>query len=849
MKNLFNIIFLLLIFNALGYSTMLNKTYYCFDAGGDNSKIINGAIQLDIMNTFSDDNGYGWTVSPDKSFEREKLSNSRDAFDIDGVIAKNIGFKANLPNGRWWVTLFMESGLEDSATTKIKLNGDFQNPQWQTFRPNAEGRKNWSDAYRVFHRPVIISHNELMLEVLGVQDSVRIMGIKLYPDPQPASETDKQLLDQIRSAGKFASAIPLDSLNAGLPELIDKLKLVIDKDQDNAFSRYWYDQLSILYKAENYIKMMGWEWETERTGLNIFDRYTAAVMLLDGLLDQPDPENNPIYERALWQRSRVLFWLDMERHGKYERQTAIRDLSLLFSMYSDNKLLAMYNGQKIVTTIDDIEISNNAPQWSALQYKVLSYLRTITYWWVLERQAENGEFGGKLGDDVELLRAFPPLVLSGDTCTFKGWKKLADRVWQSDQIYKGYARIASDVEHASELVSDVAPEMVMYTDDQEYAKRLEWSADYFRDLWTGKTKSGSRYFKSSWFSSTKVRTDPPRDRDVEMNSRAVKAVRYLAWKSRDAQVIETLYEWSLAWVKAALRTDKGKPLGIVPASIRFTDESINGDGPNWYNADMYWSYYNWSHNAGSMILDQLLFTYTLTHDEKLLQPLIETLTLIQKYREIDFGSIDTEPGSELWAVKILISKSGFWNVVEQWRLYTGDQRFDDLVLEYGTPFIRFRLTGEEQYLVQGLKSNLEKIKYNFPLLTSEVLHTDRVYLRGGSANLGTFHLNAMLTGSGLQTSPYNAISWENTNSMFTALVKETGKNTLSVDVFNHSKNKTNVTIRIWQLDPGEYNMFTVLDGIKYNDHIIKINKPGERIILEIPGEQLINYVFQSINKN
>ncbi len=847
MKNLFKIIFLLLIFNALGYSIMLNKTYYCFDAGGDNSKIIDGAIQLDVTDSFSDDIGYGWTVSPNKSFEREKLSNSRDAFDIDGVIAKNIGFKSNLPNGRWWISLFMESGLEDSATTKIILNGDLQNPEWQSFRPNAEGRINWADDYRVFHTPVHVENQELLLEVLGVQDSVRIIGIKLYRDPQPVSETDKRFLTQIKAVGKFASAIPLDSLNAGLPELIDKLKQVIDKDPENAFFNYWYDQLSLLYKAENYIKMMGWEWETDRTGLNIFDRYTAAVMLLDGLLNQPDPENNPLYERALWQRSRVLFWLDMERHGKYERQTALRDLSILFIKYPDNKLLAMYNGNKIETDICHLKTSPNAPKWSVAQLQVLCHLRSIVHWWVMERQADNGEFGGKLGDDVELLRAFPPLVLSGDTLAFKGWQKLADRVWNSEQIFKGYARIASDVEHASELVSDVAPEMVMYTDDPEYAKRLEWSANYFRDLWTGKTKSGLRYFKSSWFSSTSVRTDPPRDRDVEMNSRAVKAVRYLAWKSRDPIVIETLHEWSLAWVKAALRTDKGKPAGIIPASIRFVDESINGDGPNWYNADMYWDYYNWSHNAGSMILDQLLFTYTLTHDEKLLEPLIKTLTLIQNSNASSSELIDVEPGSEMWTVKILISKSGFWNVVEQWRLYTGDQRFDDLILKYGTPYIRYRLAGDESYLVDGLENNLEKIKYNFPLLTREVLHTDRVYLRGGSANLGTFHLNAMLTGSGLQTSPYNAISWENTNPMFTALIKDSGENKLSVDVFNHSKNKTNVTLRLWQFKPGKYNVYSVIDGNKHDESIMNLKKTGDRILLELPGEKLINYVFYSVD--
>ena len=71
------------------------------------------------------------------------------------------------------------------------------------------------------------------------------------------------------------------------------------------------------------------------------------------------------------------------------------------------------------------------------------------------------------------------------------------------------------------------------------------------------------------------------------------------------------------------------PAGITPASIRFPDEAINGEGPNWYQAGMYWDYYEWEHFAGSLMLDQLLFTYTLTKDERLLQPMFKALELIR----------------------------------------------------------------------------------------------------------------------------------------------------------------------------------------------------------------------------
>src|SRR5262249_1674329 len=154
-------------------------------------------------------------------------------------------------------------------------------------------------------------------------------------------------------------------------------------------------------------------------------------------------------------------------------------------------------------------------------------------------------------------------------------------------------------------------------------------ATHFDRLWTGKTALGHRFFRSAWFSATDLVTKEPEGRDVCYNSRAVKALRYLVWRRHDQNVVQLLHEWSLAWVDAALRVDKNKPKGLIPASVRFSDESLNGDGPNWYKAGMYWPYFDWDCHGNSMILDQLLFTYTLTRDARLLVPMFLTLDMIR----------------------------------------------------------------------------------------------------------------------------------------------------------------------------------------------------------------------------
>ena len=424
-------------------------------------------------------------------------------------------------------------------------------------------------------------------------------------------------------------------------------------------------------------------------------------------------------------------WMGEERHGINEINAAERDLAAMHALHPDSDLVAMYYGIKIdlPDPYDDIVYPSNAPEWSSAQREALLRMRGIAHWWVKDRQLPNGELGGKLDDDVEILRWWPSLIYSGDTVALEGWRKLANGVWHSPRIYQGFSKAVRDVEHSSEYISDTAPMMVVYSDDPVYLERLRFSADYFANFWTGITPSGHRFFKSSWIGATGMDTRPPRNRDVPMNARAVKAVRYLAWKTGDPEVIKTLHEWSLAWVHAAMRTDKGKPAGIIPPSIRFPDEALNGDEPSWVRANMYWDYYDWT--GGSKMLDQLLFTYTLTQDETLLEPLHSTLDLIREH--VDNGDADKsieefEEGSPAWTVAYLLQNLAFRSVVTQWRLYTGDNRYDNLIRRYGEPYIRYRLTGDEQHLLDGMQPVLDYVRYNTPLNTYENPVTDRIYV-------------------------------------------------------------------------------------------------------------------------
>lgn len=751
---------------------------------------------------------------------------------IDGVAGPRLGFRADVEHGTWHVALWVEVEPAGAKCPRVIVQGKEVETGWQATSPNPEPRGSPEEIFRVYQGVAVAGAEGISLELVGQGDDVRLLGLSLIRQSDPASPEDRELYAAIATAGSLHSTASLD-------ELLKQIEKSQRQQPCVPFAALWRQRLELLAAAEGLYSMRGWERSEEPTGMGMFDRLNQARMLLDGLLGADMRQADLLTDRALFLRGRLLYWLGEEHDGPGEIGGARRDLKQLAAKYPDDDLLAMYLGKKIdlPDECDRLTPTPNAPVWSTAQREALCRMRQTTHWWVNERQSETGEFGGKFGDDVELLRWWAPLVLSGDKTTREGWQRLADGVWRSRHIHAGYARDVRDVEHAAEFVADTAPMMVVLSDDPKYEQRLELSVDHFANLWTGVTRQGHRFFRSAWFSSTEVDTEPPKDRDVEYTARAARAVRYLAWRRSDPQAVKLLHEWSRAWVSAAMRTDKGKPRGVVPPSVRFADEAINGDEPTWHRANMTWDYYDWGPGVGGRMLDQLLFTYTMTHDETLLEPMLAELELIhaeEKGIATDKpGKLD--PGTRAWAADKLIRSRYFWSVVEQWRLLTGNTRWDDLIMRHGTPYGRYRISGDERHLSEGLDFVLSSLRYNTPLLTTEALHTDRVYVPGWE------HLKAMLTGDGVveNSSPYFAVSWEKTDEDFTALVSAAAADRLELAVFSHAMDPREVVLRLWELAPGKYRLRGEVDGVQTVDQALDVSARGERVQFQLPSRQLL----------
>lgn len=774
---------------------------------------------------------FKWETPVSSSFYRPKFSAIRRPEWLTGVTGRRLQFTVQVPPGRWQIRMATEAGVEYISNLELQINGKEETLAWHGFRPPVEPPTQLLEHYRLWLGEAEAANGQLRFQLENPKDSVRIMSLELVKMTEPSTPKELWLAAQMEEVGAWAGR------DKSIKPLLEELWYEFKKQPDRNWAYLQWQYLELLARAEEIHEMRGWEWAKRTTRMSMIRRYQLGGMLLDPLLRDPA---HPLAERARWFRARFLHHLDLEYRYKGEAERARADFRILHQAHPEEPLLKMYTGQLLPADWDGavgVEPAATAPLWSQKQLQALQRLRGIVHYWVKERQASNGELGGKLGDDVEALRFWHPLIYTGDAIAQKGWVKLADGVWHSQQVEQGYARYMDDVEHASEFVSDTAPLLLVASEDTAYHRRTRYTLAHFLERWTQLSPQGHRLFKSAWYSATELDEKPPKNRDVQYNARAMQPLRYWLWRYPEDQAVrEALYSWSKAWATIAQGTEKGKPAGILPPSIRSTDGAINGDEPTWYKANMFWEYYDYT--GGGYMLDQLLFSWLYSQDPALLVPMEASLQLIQDYAE---AGLDAPEGSPAWAAAKMRDNRIFWGVAGQWRLLTGEARFDQLLLQYAPYYVRYQITKDKSYLAKGLDAFLEATAYNKEMLTSEVIFTDRLLATNEvyGSRLDSEALKAMLTGDVVisSTSPYLSVTWTRTFPGFTALVEEQAKRKIELSVFNHAEKEQLAELRVWQLEPGNYRV----EGSNGFKGTLAVEKAGQRLQLPCPGQELVRY--------
>lgn len=792
-----------------------------FDMGSDRSAIAPGFIRVSPGDAYDAQRGYGWLVKPTSTFD-SMYSKLPDSLYRDGVTGRDsIVFRADVLNGDYFITVVTGHHRTDAMLMKVLVNGEVI--------ADSVGTPWFRLPFKSIRKKVRIRDNKAIIGVYAARAApVGIFHIELRPATQ---------LEDI----PFKDNSP-EQDTAVAAHFETQLVQVIGISSNPTAAINQLHSLRQYLQACRYYNEGGWGWATRKTGMNQIQRmYTAADLLEQVVADAADP----LYYKALYLLARIHYWLYQEDEQLLPGSKATLYFNELAKVFPDHAVLQMYLGKQIPTAFNAGD-TTGIPRWAVLQYEAMTRMQQVIHWWVEEKQAANGELGGKLGDDVEMLRWWLPAVAGADdSVARKGYTRLADGIWNSALLYRGYSKGVDDVEHSAELFRDSHPGMFMIRyGDPAYVERCMISMQHFRDVWSGITPAGHRHFKSYYLSATEAWSQAPYGVDVPLNARALLPGLWTAWYNQNPTIIKLFTEWSNAWVADARSTRDGKPAGVFPAAVHFSDD---GFGKSWYDPQLKYDYYNWDHLGHvSELYYHLSGMYYLTKNKGFLEPVNGAAALIQEARK-NTPDQGAAKGSDAWAKRILLEGGEdktagvhpLGQVFAMTRQLTGKQDYDGLVKELASAYNRYTLNGHVHEMLEGFTPILASLRYNFALLTSEVKFTDRVYVRGSDLLTGMYTGHF---GRGFEF-PAMVATWKNTGPGVSVFVRKGDATSAIVSLYNRDAAKS-IEMNTWRLVPGSYELTIGTDSnddLEAEDvltnKVITISERVGRIEVALPSKR------------
>ena len=533
-------------------------------------------------------------------------------------------------------------------------------------------------------------------------------------------------------------------------------------------------------------------------------------------------EDSPLYPIARLYEARERMWATFQsgsiwgvpelRDGNLNR--ALECFRMVKAAFPENRIARMHLGEPIPWR--KYPADEGAPEWAVLQREGLEKLADIIVWWIDNRMLENGEFGGGWGDDCEMYRWWSPVLFGfSDPKMIQAQAAFSRAVLGQPHHTKGYTTHLSDVEHTAEDTGDtVTPMMHLEPDNPEWSRRALRLVELMEDVWTGRNDRGFLQFKSTYFNVERVSDKPEQGCDTPRHFAAMQP-SFLYWlRTGDERAGRVLTAWMDCWVDGTSRAQGGKPAGVVPGSIYWPDASMSRGEAVWWepknNPEP--ALYRWPTSV-NWVTDTLLQTYLMTGDGKYLEP-------IRSMARIRLDYIDNPPGSEpapetkAWCAARIGSRLA--GTMAKYRFLTGGKEFDRLLEKDASPYVRYRLYGDDGGLMTALRRNARAVAQNFEGFTSEVRYTDRVMVWPSrwlvttgvdpqAQSIDSRLLYSMATGDvGDYTFfPMNAVRWLTPPRDIAAFVTETGK-TFSADLFHFGTAERTMGAELYLLPRGKY---------------------------------------------
>jgi len=569
---------------------------------------------------------------------------------------------------------------------------------------------------------------------------------------------------------------------------------------------------------------------------------------------------SPLAPLASLYRGRMLFWVTNEYGniiGYHEPRRklldkAVAEFRLAAAAFPENRIIRMYLGEAIPCEKQYPGVEG-APQWAVYQRENLERLTDIVEWWIDNRLAEDGQYGGAWDDDCEMWRSWVPVMIAFEHPKITRAQAFFSNALLSQKYMQGgYTNHVYDVEHTAEDSSDaLTPMLLLEPDSENWRGRALRLAELMETLWTGVNERGHLQFKSTYFSATEVDASPKHACDTVYHPRAVEPALILWQRTRDPRLGKLFAAWMDTWVDAAARAERGKPAGIIPSAIHWPDGAIGGLGSSWWDPENHTEdpLYVWP-SAMSLMTNTLLLAHHMTQEDAYLEPLRSMAQARLDFLEHPPDDPPAE-GSRAWCAARL---GGLSSVLGKYRLLTGSREFDALLTRDASPYLAYRLGGGEARLTEALRDTAEALRVNFPGYTSEVRYTDRVLrfpaMFGDNGmfpeaveairqpNTGLLYSTATGGVGAPGYTPLNAVRWITPPRDIAALVTDAGTGRFSATLFHFGEAPRPMEAEFYLLEPGPYALTLKTDNGTAITERFELKGTRMRVRFDLPARQV-----------
>ncbi len=468
-----------------------------------------------------------------------------------------------------------------------------------------------------------------------------------------------------------------------------------------------------------------------------------------------------------------------KRQGLYRRLYA--DISDLLKVDPENQIGREYWGDITFGSqgwppFEQPKPTDGTPLWAFRQTQDLKQVSQYMNWWIDERQADFGDFGGGLSDDSDLLQQWPGVALMGvqpDKITHS-LNRLTDAVYANGMFTDGLSTIVTDELHAYEegINSNSSALYVNYGDPLAVERLFTTVKALPRVI--DKNPAGHVHFNTNWYSGKISYREGPWEWQKPYSFGVVHPSILIGDYNGDQTAKDTVIGLADGYMAHT------KPDGSLPNEINWRTDAERGgtvlqgsgaDGP----FQIFWS------------------AYRLTGDKKYLAPINWRIAKngVRALQSINENAL-TELGlaaANKDAIVKAAAKGGAFDRYSAWNL-TGDKKHLEALY-----------ADEIQFNAQHMYMHTEGHWWSDRVeLPTDILQRTRL---GGLANKRS------------QMTPGHTVSWRFDGADGTdiaVLVKDATKTSFKVIAYNTADKPVTATMTGWNVAPGQWTLSEGLDA-------------------------------------